>query len=127
MAEISEVASAPISDASILKSLVAPTVVDARDQSEVDGCKGGERIENSIHVPFNIDGQKQTDRPTTMQEYVAKLEAAKALPADKSAAVITHCGNGGRGGRAATVLKELGYVNAHNGGSPDKIRAALGS
>ena len=59
-------ASAPISDASILKSLIAPTVVDARDQSEVDGCKGGERIENSIHVPFNIDGQKQTDRPTTM-------------------------------------------------------------
>mmetsp|Transcript_73056 Transcript_73056/g.138103 ORF Transcript_73056/g.138103 Transcript_73056/m.138103 type:complete len:127 (+) Transcript_73056:56-436(+) len=121
-----EVTSAPVADAAVLKGLSDPLVIDARDTSEITGKKGGEAITGSINVPFNMDGIKQSERPTTLDEYKTKLESSGCLPTDKTKAIITHCGAGGRGGKSTTVLKELGYENVHNGGSPDNIRAARG-
>eukprot|EP00427_Karlodinium_veneficum_P041286 CAMPEP_0169262120 /NCGR_PEP_ID=MMETSP1016-20121227/43513_1 /TAXON_ID=342587 /ORGANISM="Karlodinium micrum, Strain CCMP2283" /LENGTH=125 /DNA_ID=CAMNT_0009344575 /DNA_START=23 /DNA_END=400 /DNA_ORIENTATION=+ len=118
------VESAPVAEAATLKDLVDPLIIDARDPNEVEGCKGGPAIDGSVNVPFNIDGAKQSDRPTTVEEFKAKLEAANALPEDKTKAIITHCGSGGRGGKSCTCLRELGYTNVHNGGSPDNIRSA---
>ncbi|CAE7603138.1 unnamed protein product [Symbiodinium natans] len=98
-------------------------------QLKVEAQKGGAALEGCVHVPklglgLNMDGMKQSDRPTTKEEFLEKLTAAKALPPDQSHPIITHCGNGGRGGKAAALLRELGYWNAHNGGSPDRIRLA---
>eukprot|EP00441_Pelagodinium_beii_P019055 CAMPEP_0197661712 /NCGR_PEP_ID=MMETSP1338-20131121/51619_1 /TAXON_ID=43686 ORGANISM="Pelagodinium beii, Strain RCC1491" /NCGR_SAMPLE_ID=MMETSP1338 /ASSEMBLY_ACC=CAM_ASM_000754 /LENGTH=453 /DNA_ID=CAMNT_0043239319 /DNA_START=42 /DNA_END=1399 /DNA_ORIENTATION=- len=111
-------------DPAVLKSLANPMIVDARDENEIEACKGGPAIPGSHHAPLNIDGVKQTERPTTVEEYFAKLQAAGCLPEDKSTPIITHCGSGGRGGKAALILRELGYFNVHNGGSPDGIRSA---
>lgn len=108
----------------LLANLHSPVIIDARDPGEVEGKKGGEALEGCIHVPLNMDGMKQSDRPTTKEEFLEKLTAAEALPKDQSQPIITHCGNGGRGGKAAALLRELGYWNAHNGGSPDRIREA---
>ena len=52
-----------------------------------------------------------------------------SLPKDGTA-FITHCTKGNtdyvsRGTRAAALLRDLGYADAHNGGSADEIRAAL--
>ncbi|CAE8653257.1 unnamed protein product [Polarella glacialis] len=121
-----EVVSLPVSEPSVIKGLREPLVIDARDPNEVEGCKGGAALLSSINVPFNVDGQSQSERPTLAADFQAKLEAAGILPEDKSAAIVTHCGSGGRGGKAAQVLRGLGYANAHNGGSADKIRAAQG-
>mmetsp|Transcript_34422 Transcript_34422/g.67865 ORF Transcript_34422/g.67865 Transcript_34422/m.67865 type:complete len:124 (-) Transcript_34422:28-399(-) len=118
---MAEVASAPVAAAAALGALRGPLVIDARDPGE---DKGGVAIDGSINVPFNVDCQKQGERPTTEEEYRSKLEAAGCLPEDKAAAIITHCGSGGRGGKATTVIQGLGYTNVHNGGSPDSIRAA---
>eukprot|EP00449_Zooxanthella_nutricula_P019968 CAMPEP_0198535816 /NCGR_PEP_ID=MMETSP1462-20131121/39914_1 /TAXON_ID=1333877 /ORGANISM="Brandtodinium nutriculum, Strain RCC3387" /LENGTH=214 /DNA_ID=CAMNT_0044265761 /DNA_START=104 /DNA_END=746 /DNA_ORIENTATION=- len=119
-----DVESAEVAPADALKALQEPIVVDARDPEEVEKCKGGAAVADSINVPFNVEGQKQSERPTTAEEYAEKLKEAGCLPEDKGAAVITHCGAGGRGGKACTVIKSLGYTNVHNGGSPDNIRAA---
>lgn len=108
----------------LLANLLNPVIIDARDPAEVEGKKGGEALEGCIHVPLNMDGMKQSERPTTKEEFLEKLTAAEALPKDQSQAIITHCGNGGRGGKAAALLRELGYWNAHNGGSPDRVREA---
>eukprot|EP00929_Paragymnodinium_shiwhaense_P040079 TRINITY_DN20956_c0_g1_i1.p2 TRINITY_DN20956_c0_g1~~TRINITY_DN20956_c0_g1_i1.p2 ORF type:complete len:124 (+),score=44.89 TRINITY_DN20956_c0_g1_i1:77-448(+) len=113
-------------DSSVLKDLESPLIIDARDPDEVTGCKGGPAIDGAKHVPMNMDGKKQSERATTCDEFKAKLVEAGALPEDKTAAIITHCGSGGRGGKAAAFLREMGYVNAHNGGSPDNIRQARG-
>ena len=57
-------------------------------------------------------------RPTSSAEFREKLVAAGVeLPADLSEPIVCHCGSGGRGGRAALLLEELGYVNVHNGGA----------
>ena len=111
----------------VLKALRHPVIIDARDPEDITQQKGGPAIEGSVNVPFNMNGVKQADRPTTLAEYKAKLEAAGCLPADVGAAIITHCGSavigsGGRGGKSAAVLREMGYKNVHNGGSPDHIR-----
>mmetsp|Transcript_97749 Transcript_97749/g.273576 ORF Transcript_97749/g.273576 Transcript_97749/m.273576 type:complete len:124 (-) Transcript_97749:107-478(-) len=121
---MTEVEGVAVAEAEVLKALEDPVVVDARDPSEVEGGKGGPPVTGSVNVPFNIDGAKQSERPTTLDEYRSKLEAAGCLPADKSKAVITHCGSGGRGGKACAVIAAMGYTNVHNGGSPDNIRAA---
>mmetsp|Transcript_25561 Transcript_25561/g.52999 ORF Transcript_25561/g.52999 Transcript_25561/m.52999 type:complete len:126 (-) Transcript_25561:198-575(-) len=119
-----EIQGLPVADPAALKALESPVIIDARDPNEVEGCKGGPAIAGSANVPFNMDGAKQSDRPTTVEEYSAKLDMAKCLPDDKGAAIITHCGAGGRGGKSAAVVASLGYVNVHNGGCPDNIRAA---
>ena len=33
-------------------------------------------IPGCLHVPMNIDGKKQTERPTTTEEFFEKLQAA---------------------------------------------------
>uniref|UniRef100_A0A7S1LSN3 Rhodanese domain-containing protein n=1 Tax=Alexandrium catenella TaxID=2925 RepID=A0A7S1LSN3_ALECA len=122
---MAEVESAPVASPEVLASLEDALVVDARDPSEITGCKGGPALEGSVSVPFNTDGAKQSEQPTSAEDYRAKLEAAGCLPDDKTKAIITHCGAGGRGGKACTVIAGLGYANVHNGGSPDNIRKAL--
>mmetsp|Transcript_104185 Transcript_104185/g.222646 ORF Transcript_104185/g.222646 Transcript_104185/m.222646 type:complete len:126 (+) Transcript_104185:33-410(+) len=119
-----EVTSAPKASDEVLKALVDPVIIDARDPEEVEAGKGGPPLPASVNVPFNTEGKKQSELPTSASAYKAKLEAAGCLPADKGAAIITHCGQGGRGGKSATVIADLGYTNVHNGGSPDNIRAA---
>jgi rhodanese-related sulfurtransferase len=95
-------------------------------------------------VPLNMDGVAQSARLTTPDEFALKLieapvptcsllrlisanlQAGVLLPEDKHAAIITHCGSGGRGGRAAAALRWLGHTNIHNGGGPRAIAEALG-
>jgi rhodanese-related sulfurtransferase len=44
--------------------------------------------------------RKQSERPTTQEEFLKKImEVVVALPKDRP--IITHCGSGGRGGKAA--------------------------
>ena len=96
-----------------------------------------------MNVPLNHDGTPQSQRGTTPEEFLAKLEASGvALPTGEP--IITHCGSGGRGahrrgsrvlprasqlpsrcvgGKAAGILRDLGY-DAYNGGSPANIAAA---
>mmetsp|Transcript_32925 Transcript_32925/g.86990 ORF Transcript_32925/g.86990 Transcript_32925/m.86990 type:complete len:126 (-) Transcript_32925:58-435(-) len=121
-----EIQGLPVADAAVLKGLEGPVVIDARDPNEVEGNKGGPALAGSVNVPFNTDGAKQSDCPTTKEGYAAKLDAAGCLPEDKGAAIITHCGAGGRGGKSAAVVASLGYTNVHNGGGPDNVRAARG-
>eukprot|EP00406_Dinophysis_acuminata_P075661 CAMPEP_0179266850 /NCGR_PEP_ID=MMETSP0797-20121207/29626_1 /TAXON_ID=47934 /ORGANISM="Dinophysis acuminata, Strain DAEP01" /LENGTH=139 /DNA_ID=CAMNT_0020975091 /DNA_START=76 /DNA_END=495 /DNA_ORIENTATION=+ len=134
----SEVPSAPAADAETIAALPAFLIIDARDPNEIEGKKGGPALESSINVPFNVDGQKQSDHATSADEYVEKLRASDVrLPKDgtplvpfsaehQAYPIVTHCGAGGRGGKACSVLRSLGYTNVHNGGSPDNIRAARG-
>mmetsp|Transcript_46795 Transcript_46795/g.111305 ORF Transcript_46795/g.111305 Transcript_46795/m.111305 type:complete len:126 (-) Transcript_46795:130-507(-) len=113
----------------VLKSLTDPLVIDVRDPDEVQAGKGGPPavIPGSVNVPLNVDGAKQSDRPTTPDEFKAKLEAAGVkLPEDMAAAIITHCGSGGRGGKAAEIFRGWGYSNAHNGGGPSHIATSRG-
>ena len=37
---------------------------------------------------------------------------------DKDTYIITHCGAGGRGGKAKTYLEQYGFTNVINGGGP---------
>ena len=47
------------------------------------------------------------------------------LPTDKAAAVVTHCGSGGRGGKAAGLLAAMGCTNVWNGGGPATVAMAM--
>uniref|UniRef100_A0A6U0IS42 Rhodanese domain-containing protein n=1 Tax=Minutocellus polymorphus TaxID=265543 RepID=A0A6U0IS42_9STRA len=120
-------------DASILKGLVDPIIIDVRSEKEVAEGKGGEAIPGSVHVPLNVDGNPQSVHVTTAQEFYNKLvEAGIDMPSlsKKDIAFIAHCTKGntdysGRCNRATALLRDLGYQNAHNGGSADEIRLAL--
>lgn len=117
-----------IASAEVLQSLHHATILDVRDPDEVAKGKGGppSKLPGSFNVPLNHDGVSQHERPTTAVEFLAKIEAAGlVLPEDTGAAIITHCGSGGRGGRAEALLRELGFDNVHNGGSPSHISEAL--
>ena len=112
-------------DDALLASLESPLILDVRDPHEVARGKGGPpaRIAGSQNVPLNIDGARQSARATTAEEFLAKVAAAGVdLPADRP--IVTHCGGGGRAARAARLLRDLGY-DAHNGGSPANVAAAL--
>jgi rhodanese-related sulfurtransferase len=112
----------------VLASLAKPLILDVRDPNEVLSGKGGPPaiIAGSVNVPLNHECSPQRERATTAEEFLVKLQAAGvALPEDKSAAIITHCGSGGRGGRAATLLQDLGFTNVHNGGGPAHLYTAL--
>ena len=97
-------------------------VIDVRDDAELEK-EGAVVIEGSVHVPLNKDGRKQSDDPTTMDEFAAKCTAAGALPDDKNAPIITHCGRGGRGQKAKVLLTEMGYTQVINGGNAEYIAA----
>ena len=117
-------AGAAVVDADVLAKLTSPLILDVRDPEEVARGKGGPpgRVEGAINVPLNIDGVGQGERRTTAEEFAAKLEAAGvALDADRP--IVTHCGGGGRGGKAAVLLRRLGY-DAFNGGGPADVHAA---
>mmetsp|Transcript_32545 Transcript_32545/g.100724 ORF Transcript_32545/g.100724 Transcript_32545/m.100724 type:complete len:159 (+) Transcript_32545:355-831(+) len=113
-----------VADAEVLAELTSPVVLDVRDPAEVAAGKGGppDRIPGSINVPLNIDGAKQSERPTTPDEFF-KAIAAKGVVLPYDAQIITHCGSGGRGGKAAKILRDAGY-DAYNGGGPANIAAA---
>ena len=140
----------PVATAGTLAGLRgSPLIIDVRDQNEIAAGKGGPPafIPGSLNVPLNHLGVPQSQvslvvtspvkachamhctgvhrllqRPTTSAEFREKLVAAGVeLPADRSAPIICHCGSGGRGGRAALFLEELGYLNVHNGGGPSHI------
>jgi len=111
----------------LLAELTSPLVIDVRDPEEVAEGKGGPpgSIPGSVNVPLNVETVGQGSRVTTPDEFAAKLaEAGVLLPEDKSAPIITHCGSGGRGGKAARLLRHLGYENAFNGGGPKRIAEA---
>ena len=119
-----------MASASTLKSLSNPIVVDVRSPKEVAAAKGGAPVAGSIHVPLNVDGQPQGTHLTTTEEFRKKLLDAGVDLSSPDNAYITHCTAGntdyiGRGARAAALLRNLGFMNAHNGGSADDIRAAL--
>ena len=113
-----------VADAEVLADLKDPLVIDVRDPSEVASGKGGPpaTIPGSVNVPLNIDGVKQSERPTTQDEFLDNIKKAiDALPKDRP--IITHCGSGGRGGKAAQHLRDAGY-DAYNGGGPAHIASA---
>ena len=99
-----------VADAEVLAGLNDPVILDVRDPAEVEAGKGGPpaSVAGALHVPLNIDGQRQSERPTTQEEFLAAVAAAGlALPRDRP--VVTHCGSGGRGGKAAGLLRDAGY------------------
>ena len=99
-----------VADAEVLADLKDPLVIDVRDPSEVASGKGGPpaTIPGSVNVPLNIDGVKQSERPTTQDEFLDNIKKAiDALPKDRP--IITHCGSGGRGGKAAEHLCDAGF------------------
>ena len=113
-----------VADAEVLADLKNPVIIDVRDPEEVEAGKGGPpgKIEGAVNVPLNMDGVKQSERPTTQEEFLKKInEVVVALPKDRP--IITHCGSGGRGGKAAEHLCDAGF-EAYNGGGPAHIAAA---
>ena len=99
-----------VADAEVLADLKDPLVIDVRDPSEVASGKGGPpaTIPGSVNVPLNIDGVKQSERPTTQDEFLDNIKKAiDALPKDRP--IITHCGSGGHGGKAAEHLCDAGF------------------
>merc|ERR1711862_64467 len=127
LAETSNTASSQL-----LQELKDPIIIDVRSDKEVKEAKGGETITGSYHVPLNVDGNPQSKHLTTAQEFYKKLlDAGVPMDDNKSQAFITHCTKGnttdyiGRCARAAALLRNLGYINAHNGGSANEIRSAM--
>ncbi|KAA8498875.1 hypothetical protein FVE85_6460 [Porphyridium purpureum] len=113
-------------EASVLAALKSPVVLDVRDPNEVAQGKGGppDSVPGAVHVPLNMEGVPQSERATTPDEFVEKLKSA-GVTLDKNTVYVTHCGAGGRGGKAAAILKELGY-EAYNGGGPKHVAESLG-
>ena len=105
-----------------------PLVIDVRDPEEVLSGKGGppHAIEGSVNVPLNHEGIGQRERLTTLDEFMTKIQEKHVnLPRNKGDVIVTHCGSGGRGGKAAALLRRAGYVNAVNGGGPSIIASAI--
>jgi len=110
-----------------MRMVFAPLILDVRDPDEVAAGKGGPpaSLPGSRNIPLNMDGVPQSERLTTKEEFEGKLIEAAVLPEDKAVAIITHCGSGGRGGKAAAILQDLGYTRVLNGGGPSRIAEAL--
>ena len=79
-----------------------------------------------MHVPLNIDGVPQAERPTTLSEFAAKLQDASVPPPSERAKVVAHCTGGRRASKAVVYLKQLGY-DAYNGGGPAAVNEAAHS
>ena len=113
-------------------------ILDVRDASEVASGKGGppSAIKGAVNVPLNIDNVGQRLRETTKEEFLQKLaDAGVDLHGDRDTDaddaesereihIVTHCGSGGRGGRAQRLLKEAGFKNAINGRGPKFLARA---
>ena len=72
-----------VADAEVLAGLNDPVILDVRDPAEVEAGKGGPpaSVPGAVHVPLNVDGVKQSERPTTQEEFLAAVAAAGlALP-----------------------------------------------
>ena len=72
-----------VADAEVLADLKNPVIIDVRDPEEVEAGKGGPpgTIPGAVNVPLNMDGAKQSERPTTQEEFLAAVAAAGlALP-----------------------------------------------
>ena len=72
-----------VADAEVLADLKNPVIIDVRDPEEVEAGKGGPpaAIPGAVNVPLNMDGVKQSERPTTQDEFldnIKNLEQAKA-------------------------------------------------
>lgn len=103
-------------------------ILDVRDPEEVANGKGGPpySIPGSINVPLNHDGILQSERLTSLHEFLGKLQDKRVeLPSNKDDVIITHCGRGGRGGKAAALLLQAGYRRVYNGGGPSHIATAM--
>mmetsp|Transcript_26678 Transcript_26678/g.37598 ORF Transcript_26678/g.37598 Transcript_26678/m.37598 type:complete len:164 (-) Transcript_26678:115-606(-) len=61
-----------------------------------------------------------TSRPQAQHLIYDRETNTMPLPdvSDKSTPIITHCGGGGRGGKAQQFLMENGFTNVLNGGGP---------
>lgn len=70
-------------------------------------------LPGSFHVPCRM----ADDPRAVMEAGVARGD----VPADKASAIVVFCAVGGRSGRAAAALKELGYTSVMNGGGCDEI------
>jgi len=115
--------------ADVLAGLVDPFILDVRDPNEVSAGKGGppKALPGSVNVPLNHDGVPQSERLTTLDEFLVKLgEAGATLPTALDHTIITHCGSGGRGRKCMKLLQQLGYTQVYNGGSPAHIATARG-
>lgn len=89
------------------KELVASgaTVIDVRTSEEF--------AEDHLAQATNIPVQELSSR-------IAEIE--KLTGGDKSKPVVLYCASGGRAGRAAKQLVELGYTNVVNGGGLDDLK-----
>lgn len=104
-----------------LASLVDPVVFDVRDANEIPKNPS---VDTAIHLPMNIDQQKQSVRPTSYEEFVEKYEHLK-MDLALQTPIITHCTSGGRGALAAEYLRRMGFSKVLNGGDPQRVRCAL--
>lgn len=117
----------PLAEICIMKAVAGKAVVlDVRDPNEVAANKGGEAIATAINVPINMNGEAQSKRSTTLEEFRAKLLAKGLLESgpEESKIFIAHCTGGGRAAKAVKLLKELG-MEAYNGGGPTDVREAI--
>jgi len=99
--------------------------LDVRDDNEVEANKGGAAWKDALHVPVNMDGLTQTERPTALEEYVVVLKLAGVLDKPKDTPFIVHCSGGGRASKVVGFLHELGYTKSYNGGNPAAVRQAF--
>ena len=107
-------------DAEVLAGLDDPVILDVRDPDEVAAGKGGPpaSVPGAVHVPLNVDGAKQSERPTTQEEFLAAIAAAGlALPRDRPVVAAPRLGRPRRqGGLAAyatpatTLIREAAGV-----------------
>ena len=75
-----------VAAAEVLAGLSDPVIIDVRDRAEVEAGKGGPpaSVPGAVHVPLNVNGVKQSERPTTQEEFLAAVAAAGlALPKDR--------------------------------------------
>jgi len=119
----------PLAKLCVLQSLAQQLddaiALDVRDDNEIKASRGGVAYQHALHVPVNIHGQSQSEHTTTLDEYTSVLEAAGILDRPKDTPFLVHCTGGGRASKVVGFLQQLGFTEAHNGGSPDDVRQAF--
>ena len=56
---------------------------------------------------------------------MAKAVSDDLIPADKATQILVFCAVGGRSGRAADALRNMGYEHVRNGGGIDEVKKEL--